>query len=151
MPDETSLPLISFSLKKKISNFQPHLCKEDMATRNVASSLLKKKSRSLQRRSSNSGTVSSTQSTGVVTRSMTKATAATNAKRTVAVAPLHSIDDTDSNMNDGVSKSLLADPLKGKSTSTLKIKQQSPFFGMEDYYSSDFFCVAAKKDSLSTI
>jgi len=40
-------------------------------------------------------------------------------------------------MNDGVGKSLHVDPLKGKATSTSKMKQQSPFFGMEDYYSSD--------------
>ena len=117
----TSLSLSSFSLKEP-SNFQPHLCKEDMATRSVTSSPLKKKSGSLQRRSTNSVIVSNSQSTGVVTRSMERATAATDTKRIVTVAPLHSTDDTDSNMNDEVSKSLLVGPLKGKSTSTLKMK-----------------------------
>jgi len=68
---------------------------------------------------------------------MGRAVAATGTKRTVAVTSLHSTNDTDSNMNDGVGKSLLVDPLKGKSTLTLKIKQQSPFLGVEDYYSSD--------------
>ena len=49
-------------------------------------------------------------------------------KRTVVVASLHSADDTDSNMHDRVGKTLSVDPLKGKSTPKLKIKQQSPFF-----------------------
>ena len=108
-----------------------------MAIRSVASSPLKKKTGSLQRRSTKSDTVSSNQSTSVVTRSMTRAAAATGIKRIVAVASLHSTEDTDSNMNDGAGKSLLVDPLKGKSTSKLKIKQQSPFLGVEDYYSND--------------
>jgi len=68
---------------------------------------------------------------------MTRAAAATGIKRIVAVASLHSTEDTDSNMNDGAGKSLLVDPLKGKSTSKLKMKQQSPFLGVEDYYSND--------------
>jgi len=113
-----------------------------MATRSVASSQLKKKSGPLQRRFTNSDTVSSSQSTGVVTSSMTRA-AATSTKRTVACASLHSTDGI--NMNDGVSKSLPVDPLKGKSTSTLKMKQQSPFFGAEDYYSSDSSASPSKK------
>ena len=94
-----------------------------MAIGSVASSQLKKKSGSLQRRSTNSDTISSNQSTGVVTRSMARAAAATGTKRTVAVVSLHSTDNTDSNMNDGVGKSLLVDPLKGKNGSTLKMKQ----------------------------
>jgi len=53
---------------------------------------------------------------------MAKAVAATATKRTVVVASLHSIDDTDSNMNDGVGKSLPINPLKRKATSTLKMK-----------------------------
>ena len=93
-----------------------------MATGSVASSSLKKKSGSLQRRSTNSDTISSNQSTGVVTRSMAKATAATGTKRTVASAFLHSTDDTDSNMNHGVGKSLSVDPLKENAASTLKMK-----------------------------
>ena len=107
-----------------------------MATGVVASSPLKKKSGSLQQRSTNSNTISGNQSTRVVTRSMAKAAAATATKRTVAVASLHS-DNTGSNINDGVGKSLLVDPLKEKSTSTLKMKQQSPFLEVEDYYSND--------------
>jgi len=83
-----------------------------MATVSVASSPMKKKSGSLQRRSTNSDTVSSNQSTAVVTRSMARAAAATGIKRTVVIASLHSTDNTDSNMNDRVSKSLLVDPLK---------------------------------------
>jgi len=71
--------------------------------------------------------------------------AATGTKVTVAVASSHSIDDTNSNMNDGVSKSLPVDPLKGKSTSTLKMKQQSSFFEVEDYYSSDSSALPPKK------
>jgi len=93
-----------------------------MATRSVASSELKKKSGSLQQRSTNSDTVSSNQSTGVVTRSMARAIATTGIKRAVAVASLPSTHNTDSNMNDGVGKSLSVDPLKGKATSTLKMK-----------------------------
>ena len=81
-----------------------------MATGSVASSSVKKKSESLQRRSANSYTISSNQSTGVVTKSIAKAAAATATKRTVAVASLHSINDTGSNMNDGVGKSLPVDP-----------------------------------------
>ena len=84
-----------------------------MATRSVASSQLKKKSGPLQRKSTNFDTVSSNQSTGVVTRSMARATAATSTERIVAVASLHSTDDTGSNMNNGVSKSLDVDPFKG--------------------------------------
>jgi len=76
---------------------------------------------------------------------MARAAAATGTKRTVAVASLHSSDETDSNMNDRVGKSLLVDPLKGKSTSMLKIKQQSPFFWVEDYYSSDSSASLPKK------
>jgi len=70
---------------------------------------------------------------------MARAVAATSTNRTVAIAAasFHSTDDTNSNMNDGVSKSQLGHPLKEKSTSTLKIKQQSPFLKVEDYYSSD--------------
>ena len=116
-----------------------------MATGSVASSQLKKKSGSLQRRSTNSDTVSSNQSTGVVTRSMARATAATGIKRTVAVVTLHSTGNTDSNMNVGVGKSLPVNPLKGKATSTLKMKQQSPFFRVEDYCSSDSFASSPKK------
>ena len=108
-----------------------------MATRSVASSQLKEKSGSLQQRSTNSDTISSNQSTGVVTRSMARAVATIGTKRAVAIASLPSTGNTDSNMNDGVSKSLFVDPLKGKATSTLKMKQQSPFFRVEDYYSSD--------------
>jgi len=48
-------------------------------------------------------------------------------------------------MNDGVGKSLPVDPLKGKSNSTLKMKQQSPFFGVKDYHSSDSFASPTKK------
>jgi len=81
----------------------------------------------------------------VVTRSTARATAATGTKRTVVVASLHSTDNTDSNMNDGVGKSLPVDPLKGKATSTLKMKQLSPFFGVEDYYSSDSSASLPKK------
>jgi len=106
-----------------------------MATRSIASSQLKKKSGSLQQRSTNSDIVSSNQSTGVVTRSMARAVATTGTKRAVAVASLPSTNNTDSNMNDGVGKSLSVNPLNGKATSTLKM--QSPFFGVEDYYSSD--------------
>ena len=116
-----------------------------MATRSVASSQLKKKSGPLQRRSTNSDTVSSSQSTGVVIRSMERTAAATNTKGTVACASLHSTDDTGSNMNNGVSKSLDVDPFKGKSTSTLKMKQQSSFFGVEDYYSIDSSASPPKK------
>jgi len=58
---------------------------------------------------------------------------------------LHSTDDTDSNINDGLGKSLPDDSLKGKFTSTLKMKQQSPFFGVEDYYNSDSSASPPKK------
>jgi len=108
-----------------------------MVTKSVASLSLKKKSGSWQRRSTNSDTISSNQSTVVVTRSMAKAAAATSTKRTVAVASLHSANDTDSNMNHGVGKSLFVDSLKGNTTLTLKMKQQSTFFWVEDYYNSD--------------
>jgi len=107
-----------------------------MATRSVASSPLKKKSRTWQQRSTNSDTISSNQSTGVITRSMAKAIVAAGTKRTVAVISLHSTDGIDSNMNQGAGKSLSVDSLKGNATSTLKMKQQSPFFTIEDYYSS---------------
>ena len=93
-----------------------------MATGSVASSVQKKKSGSLQRRATNSNTISSNQSTGVMTRSMARVIATTGRKRTVVVASLHSTNDIDSNMNDGVGKALPVDPLKGKSTSTLKMK-----------------------------
>jgi len=106
-----------------------------MATRSVASLQLKKKSGSLQQRSTNSDIVSSNQSTGVVTRSMARVVATTGTKRAVVVASLPSTDNTDSNMNDGVGKSLSVNPVKGKATSTLKM--QSPSFGVEDYYNSD--------------
>ena len=78
--------------------------------------------------------------------SMARAAAATSTKRIVAVVSLHSTDNTDSNMNDEVSKSLFVNPLKGKVTSILKMKQQSPFFGGgEDYYSSDSHASPPKK------
>jgi len=59
----------------------------------------------------------------MVTRSMARAAVATGTKRIVAVASLHFTDNINSNMNDGIDKSLSVDPLKGKVTSTLKIKQ----------------------------
>ena len=116
-----------------------------MATRSIASSQLKKKSGSLQQRSTNSDIVSSNQSTGVVKRSMARAITTTGTKRAVVVASLPPADNTNSNMNDGVGKSPSVDPLKGKATSTLKMKQQSPFFEVEDYYSSDSSASPPKK------
>ena len=86
-----------------------------MATRNTASLPLKKKSGSFHKRSSNSDTTSSKQSTGVVTRNMAKAAAATVTKRAVAIASMHSTDNADSNMHDKVGKVPSVDPLKGKS------------------------------------
>jgi len=108
-----------------------------MATRNVASLPLKKKSGSFQQRSSNSDTTSSKQSTGVVTRNMAKAAATTATKRAVAIASLHLIDNAVSNMHDGIGEVPLVDPLKGKSIQEMKMKHQSPFFEVEGYYSSD--------------
>ena len=119
----------------KTASLRPHRRKEDMATRSVASSQLKKKSGSLQQRSTNSDIVSSNQSTGVVTRSMARAITTTGTKRAVVVASLPPADNTDSSMNDRVGKSLSVNPVKGKATST--VKMQSPSFGVEDYYSSD--------------
>jgi len=52
-------------------------------------------------------------------------------------------------MHDRVGKALFVDPLKGKSTSKLKMKQQSPFFEVEDYYSSDSSALSLKKMVLS--
>ena len=86
-----------------------------MAIRNAASLPLKKKSGSFQRRSSNSDTTSCKQSTGVVTRNMAKAAAATVTKRAVAVACLHSTDNADSNTHDEIGEVPSVDPLKGKS------------------------------------
>jgi len=58
----------------------------------------------------------------MVTRTMARAATATVTKRTVAIASLHSIDDTYSNAYDRVGKSLSVAPLKGKSTQKLKMK-----------------------------
>jgi len=76
---------------------------------------------------------------------MVKAAAATSTKRTVAVVSLHYTNDTNSNMSHGVGKSLPIDSLKGNATSTLKMKQQSTFFGVEDYHRSDSFASLPKR------
>ena len=80
---------------------------------------------------------------------MARVVATIDTKRAVAIASLPSTHNTDSNINDGVGKSLSVDPLKGKATSTLKMKQQSSFFGVEDYYSSDSSASPPKKVVLS--
>ena len=104
-----------------------------------------KKIGSLQVRSTNSDTISSNQSTGVTARSIARAAVATVTKRTAVVASLHSTNDIDSNIHDGVGKILSVDPLKGKSALKLKMKQQSPFFEVEDYYSNDSSASSPKK------
>jgi len=64
---------------------------------------------------------------------MARVAAATVIKRTIMFASLHSTKDTNSNMHDGVSRTLSVDPFKGKCTPKLKMKQQSPFLEVEDY------------------
>ena len=76
---------------------------------------------------------------------MAKAATATGTKGTVVVVSLHSTDDTDSNMNHEVGKSLSVDPLKGNTTLTLTMQQQSPFFGVENYYNSHSSALPPKK------
>jgi len=48
-------------------------------------------------------------------------------------------------MNNGVGESPSVNPLKGEAVSTLKMKQQSSFFGVEDYYNSDSSASPPKK------
>ena len=93
-----------------------------MATRSATSLSLKKKSGSLHQRSTNFDIISSKRNTGVLARSMSKATTATVTKREVTVASSHSCDSTDSNVYDKVSKIPSIDPLKGKSTPELKMR-----------------------------
>ena len=76
---------------------------------------------------------------------MARAAAATVTKRTVVVAYLHSTHDTDSNMHDEVGRTLFVVPLKGKSNPKLKMKQQSPFLEVEEYYSSNSSASSSKK------
>ena len=104
-----------------------------MATRSVASLPLKKKFRSFQQRHSNSNTTSSKQSSGVVIKNMARAAVAIVTKRAVAIVSLHSTDNADSNVHDGVGKVPFVDPLKGKSIQEMKTKHRSPFFEAEDY------------------
>jgi len=68
---------------------------------------------------------------------MVRVTTATTMKRTVAISSLQSHDNTNSNIHDGVSQISYVDPLKGKYVPTFKMKPQSPFFEVEDYYSKD--------------
>ena len=75
-----------------------------------------------------SNTISSNQSTGVVTRSMVTATATTVTKRIVAVSSLYFTSGTNSNMYDIISRTLFVNPLNGISTPKLKMKHHSPFF-----------------------
>jgi len=64
---------------------------------------------------------------------MARVAATTVKKRTVAVASLHSTNDADYNMREGISRTPFVDPLKGKSTPTLKTKHRPPFCDVEDY------------------
>jgi len=119
-----------------------------MAAKNASSLPLKKIFGSFQQRSSNSDTTSSKQSTGVVTRNMARAAAATVTKRAVAITSLRSTDNADSNMYDEVGKVPFVDPLNGKSIQEFKAKPQSPFFEVEDYYSSDSSASSPRKAAL---
>ena len=51
-------------------------------------------------------------------------------KRTVAVASLHSTSNTDSNVHDGVGKSLFVDPLKGKMHSKIEVEAAISILGI---------------------
>ena len=129
----------SHLLLLKTLNFQPPLQKEDIAAGSVTSLPLKKKSGSLKRKSTNFDIISNNQSTGVVTRSMTRAVATIVTKRTVVVASLHSTDNSNYNIHDGVSRTLSVDPLKGTS-----------IFEVEDLQQR-FFCNITKDSGLFAI
>ena len=108
-----------------------------------------KKFESFHHRSTNSHTVSSKQSTGLVTRSMTEVATTTITKRIVVTASLQSCNNTDSNMHDRVSKIPFVEFLNGKFVLKLKVKPQSPFFEVEDYYSSDSIAPSLRKTVFS--
>jgi len=115
-----------------------------MATRSAASLPLKKKFGSFQQRSSNSNTTSSKQSIGVAIRNMARAAAVIAIKRAVAIASLHLTDNADSNVYDRPVKFCLLTLSGGK----LKTKHQSPFFKVEDFYSSDSSASSPRKAGL---
>jgi len=112
-------------------------------------STFEEESESFQQRSSNSDTTFSKQSIEVGIRNMARVAAAVIIKRAVVIASLHSTDNVDSNGHDEVGKIPFVDPLKGKSIQEWKMKHQSPFFEVEDYYSSDFSASSPRKAALA--
>jgi len=116
-----------------------------VAIGNVDSSLLKKKSGSLEQRSTNSDTLSSNQSTGVMTKSMARAVAVIAQKEQLRLRPYILLTTlTPTCMTEAVELYLLTHSRKNP-LQKLKTKHQSPFFEVEDYYSSESSMSSPKK------
>ena len=82
----------------------------------------------------------------MVTRNIAKVAATAVTKRAVAIASLHSTENANSNVYDGVGKVPSIDPLKGKSIQELKL---SPFFEVEDYNNSKSSPSSTRKATLT--